>query len=130
MHTSGNNNENTRDWRQGVDVSALGRDARHAILSALRERMGTVELSRALGVSRVALWRYLREEREIPDATAHAALGLMDEGEFRRALRRSELLRALGAVREDGSVDYSVAVEAVGVAMNDEYLRSLCSGSW
>ncbi|MGC8696243.1 MAG: hypothetical protein ACP5UD_07560 [Conexivisphaera sp.] len=66
MHTSGNNNENTRDWREDVDVSALGRDARRAILSALRERMGTVELSRALGVSRVALWRYLRGRGRSP----------------------------------------------------------------
>ncbi|MGC8613979.1 MAG: hypothetical protein ACP5L2_07090 [Conexivisphaera sp.] len=118
---------NTRasDWRDGVDVSALGQGARRAILSALKDRMGALELARAIGVSRVALWRYLKGERDPPGDVIRRALGLMEEEEFHRALRGSELLRALGAVRGDGSIDYSAAVEAIGAAMNDEYLRNL-----
>ncbi|MGB9734512.1 MAG: integrase [Conexivisphaera sp.] len=123
----GNTPGNTRasDWRGRVDVSALGQGARRAILSALKDRMGALELARAIGVSRVALWRYLKGERDPPGDVIRRALGLMEEEEFHRALRGSELLRALGAVREDGSIDYSVAVEAIGAAMNDEYLRNL-----
>ncbi|MEM0297788.1 integrase [Desulfurococcus sp.] len=49
----------------------------------------------------------------------------MTEQEFREVLGARKALEALGVVRQDGSVNYPVAIEILRIAASDEYLKQL-----
>jgi len=55
-----------RDWRAAVDIGSLSAEARRALLDAVRAKLGGVGASRAVGLSRAALYRYLSGERAVP----------------------------------------------------------------
>lgn len=52
-------------------------------------------------------------------------LGFSTEQEFREVVSVQRILEALGVVRPDGTVSYSVAVEILKLAANNEYLKQL-----
>jgi len=66
---------------------------------------------------------YLHGLRRIPGELTSKALQYLDEGEFREVVGGLDRLRSIGILREDGSVDYSLILQAVALASKDEYLK-------
>lgn len=113
------------DWYKQLDLSRLDPATRFRILRFAVEKHGRQRVRSVLGVSRVTLWRYLNGKQEIPDDKLLAlfASGLVSRSDFESLVAASQRLRALGVIRDDGSIDYGVALEILALAKNDEYLK-------
>jgi len=70
-----------------------------------------------LDIAKSSLRRYLTDERKIPGDAARRALSFLIRSEFESIVGE---LRALGAVRGDGTVDYGVILKILAVAARDE----------
>jgi intergrase/recombinase len=112
-------------WFETVDVRGLSDDARRAILERVKAKLGFNEALSALDVSRGAFSYYLRGLRKIPDEVVSRALRHLEEREFQEIVKGFDRLRAVGLVREDGSIDYSLASQVLALASRDEYLKQL-----
>jgi hypothetical protein len=84
---------------------------------------GYVGAYRALGISDSSLSRYLRGERRIPDEVVRRALQHLGEEGFRQIVQGEERLRTVGIVRQDGSIDYGLALQLIVLASGEEYLK-------
>jgi hypothetical protein len=62
--------------------------------------------------------------RRVPDEVVEKALQHLTESEFREIVQGVELLKATGIVKENGAIDYSLVLQVVALAMNDEYLKN------
>lgn len=83
-----------------------------------------IEACRALGIAKSSLHRYLSSERVIPDDVIRRALQYLSREEFESIVSDWDKLRALGLVREDESVDYSLAFRIIALASRDEHLKN------
>jgi len=108
-----------------MDVRGIDQDSRLRILRLFKSRYGYRPLCRMLGISSSSLHRYLKGVRRIPDSLTRKMLQHLSEEELMEILLGGEKLKVLGFIREDGSIDYSMAVEFLKIAFQDEYLRSL-----
>jgi len=106
-----------------VDVTALGEEARRLILERVKRKLGFEKTLRKLGIARGSLHNYLTGARRVPDRVVERTLQYLDEYEFNEVVKGVERLRAVGIIRGDGSVDYSLVVEAIALAARDEYLK-------
>jgi intergrase/recombinase len=110
-------------WLEVIDVKGLSDDVRRAILEKVKAKLGFNEAVKALEISKGALHNYLHGLRKVPDEVVSRALRHLEEGEFREAVKGIDRLRAVGAVREDGSIDYPLILQAIALATRDEYLK-------
>jgi hypothetical protein len=62
--------------------------------------------------------------RRVPDEVIEKALQYLTESEFREIAQGVELLKATGIVKEDGAIDYSLVLQLISLAMNNEYLKN------
>jgi len=111
-------------WYESVNVSALGDNARRGILEAVKNKLGFSGACEALGIAKSSLHRYLTGERKIPDDVVRRALQHLTRSEFELIVSDWDRLRALGVVREDGVVDYGLALKILALAARDEYLKN------
>jgi len=112
------------EWWERVDVSRLSEDARYRILEYVVERFGKKKVLEETGISRVTLWRLLERVSPVKPEYVRPLLKLLTREEFESLVSVGERLRALGVVREDGTIDYQLALEVLALARRDEYLRS------
>ncbi len=110
-------------WYSQLDLEKLDRETRLRILRFAIEKHGKHVVTEVLGVSRVTLWRYLSGKQEVPSDKL-LAKGLVSREEFERLVATGERLRALGILRDDGGVDYGLALEVLALAKRDEYLKN------
>jgi intergrase/recombinase len=115
----------TPHWFEKIDVRGLSDEVRRSILEKVKGKLGYNEALKALEISRGALHNYLRGLRRVPDEVVSKALRCLEEREFHEIVRGVDRLRAVGVVREDGSIDYSLASQVLALASRDEYLRQL-----
>ncbi len=108
-----------------INVRAIGQDARLRMLQVLRNRLGFSNAYRTLGISKPSMRRYLKGLREIPDDVVEAMLKVLSKEEVESALTAVDRLKSLGLVKEDGSIDYSLASQIIALASRDEYLKNL-----
>jgi intergrase/recombinase len=113
-----------RPWFEGVNVNALSDDARRKVLEVVKNKLGYNKTVEALGISKGSLHNYLYGIRRVPDEVVQKALQYLTESEFREIVQGVELLKATGIVKENGAIDYSLALQVVALAMNDEYLKN------
>jgi intergrase/recombinase len=106
-----------------VDVRGLNDDSRRTIVQRVKDKLGFNRALEALGVSKGSLYNYLHCIRRVPDEVVSKALQCIDEKEFNEIVGGLDRLRAIGVLREDGSVDYSLVLQAVALASRDEYLK-------
>jgi hypothetical protein len=92
-------------WFEKIDVRGLN-DLRRTILEKVKGELGYNEALKALEISRGALHNYLHGLRRVPDGVVLRALRCLEEREFYEIVRGVDKLRAVGVVREDGSIDY------------------------
>jgi len=60
---------------------------------------------------------------KIPDEVVEKALRYLDEREFNEIVQGVDRLRAVGIIREDGTIDYSLILQAIALTTRDEYLK-------
>jgi intergrase/recombinase len=101
----------------------LGDDSRRAILERVKEKLGFNRTLEVLGISRGSLHNYLHGVRRVPDDVVSRALQYLEEWEFNEIVKGFDRLRAAGIVRADGTVDYSLVLQAIALATRDEYLK-------
>jgi intergrase/recombinase len=106
-----------------VDVRGLNDDSRRTIVQRVKDKLGFNRALEALGVSKGSLYNYLHGIRRVPGEVVSKALQCIDEKEFNEIVGGLDRLRAIGVLREDGSVDYSLVLQAVALASRDEYLK-------
>jgi intergrase/recombinase len=106
-----------------VDVGGLSDDSRRAILQRVKDKLGFGRALEVLGIARGSLYNYLHGVRRVPDDVVSKALQHLDEGEFNDIVGGLDRLRSIGILRVDGSVDYSLILQAVALASRDEYLK-------
>jgi len=111
-------------WFESVNVSALSEDTRRSILEAVKSKLGFSGACEALGIAKSSLHRYLSGERRIPEDVVRRALQHLTRSEFESIVSDWDRLRALGVVREDGVVDYGLALKILALAAKDEYLKN------
>jgi len=110
-------------WYDRVNVSGLGDDVRRLILERVKRKLGFTKALKALDISKGAMYNYLHGVRRIPDEVVYRALQHLEEGEFNEIVKGLDRLRALGIIRGDGSIDYSLILQAIALATRDEYLK-------
>jgi hypothetical protein len=108
-------------WR--VDVRGLSDDSRRAILERVKEKLGFNKTLEVLGISKGSLHNHLHGVRRVPDDVVSRALQYLEEWKFNEIVRGFDRLRAAGIVRADGTVDYSLILQAIALATRDGYLK-------
>jgi len=68
--------------------------------------------------------RLLNRQVRVDDSKLRALLSLITQREFESLISVRDRLRALGILRDDGTVDYGLALEVVALASSDEYLKN------
>jgi len=69
------------------------------------------------------LHNYLNGLRKIPDEVISKALQYLNEKEFNEIVTGIYRLKAVGIIREDESIDYSLILQTLALASKDEYLK-------
>jgi len=77
-----------------------------------------------IGISRITMWRLLERKSPVRPEYVKPILKLLTREEFENIVGARQKLKAVGIVRDDGSVDYSLALEILAIAKGDEYLKN------
>ena len=110
-------------WYDRLNTSALGDDVRRLILERVKRKLGFTKALEALDISKGAMYNYLHGVRRVPDEVVYRALQHLEESEFNEIVKGLDRLRALEIIRGDGSIDYSLILQAIALATRDEYLK-------
>ncbi|MGC9107055.1 MAG: integrase [Infirmifilum sp.] len=111
------------NWFTRIDVRGISSDSRRAILQYAKDKLGFSKAVEVLGISKGAMFNYLHGLRKIPDEVILRALPHLSETEFREIIASIDRLRSYGIIRGDGSIDYSLILQAIALAHRDEYLK-------
>jgi DNA-binding transcriptional ArsR family regulator len=112
------------EWFRRVNIiKALSDEARRKILERVKEKLGFTRALEVLDISKGAMHNYLHGLRRVPDEVVYRALRLLDEREFNEIVQGVDRLRVVGIIREDGSIDYLLILQALTLASRDEYLK-------
>ena len=110
-------------WYTRINISALGDEVRRAVLLRVKNKLGFTKALEALGIARGSLHNYLSGARRVPDEVVERAFRYLDEREFYEIVQGVDRLKAVGIIREDGRIDYSLVLQAIALATRDEYLK-------
>jgi intergrase/recombinase len=110
-------------WINRININALSDDARRSILEKVKNKLGFNEAIEVLDISKGSMHNYLHGIRRIPDDVVYKALQYLEEKEFNEIVKGIERLKAVGIIKQDGSVDYSLILQAIAIASHDEYLK-------
>lgn len=102
----------------------LDEQTRYRILKYLVEKYGRKKVQEQAGISRVTLWRLLEKKSPVKPDYIKPLLRLLTKKEFEELVSAREKLRAIGVLRNDGTIDYSLALEILAIAKDDEYLKN------
>jgi len=111
-------------WLDSLDLSKVSDEDRYRILEYVVSRHGRERVREVLGVSRITMWRLLSRQARVDDGKLRALLSLITQREFESLISAKDRLKALGVLRDDGTVDYGLALEILAIARNDEYLKN------
>ena len=111
-------------WWGKVDVSKLSEDSRYRILRYVAEKYGKKVVVEKTGISRVTLWRLLERVSPVKPEYIKPLLKLLTREEFEKIVSARDRLKSLGILRDDGAKDYSLALEILAIAKDDEYLKN------
>jgi len=111
-------------WWEQVDPSKISEETRYRILTYIVKKYGRKQVLVEAGISRVTLWRLLERRSPVKPEYIKPLLKLMTREEFESIVSAREKLRAPGILRDDGTIDYSLALEILAIARDDEYLKN------
>ncbi len=118
----------TNPWYTKVNAGTLSDEARRLILERVKKKLGFEKTLRALGITRGSLHNYLHGVRRVPDEVVYRALQYLEEREFNEIVQGVDRLRAIGIIRGDDSIDYSLVLQVIVLATRDEYLKQALLG--
>ena len=98
-----------------VEIGDVAKRLRYTVKKVLEE----------IGISRITLWRLLERKSPIKPEYVKPLLKLLSREEFEKLVTARERLKSLGILRDDGTIDYSLALEILAVAKDDEYLKNV-----
>ena len=96
-------------WLNSLDLSKVSDEDRFRILEYAVSKFGRARVQEVLRVSRITMWRLLNKQARIDDDKLRALLSLITQRGFESLVSARDRLRALGVLREDGTVDYGLA---------------------
>ena len=108
-----------------IDVSKLSNEYRLLLLRYVVKRYGRNRVLSILNISRSTLYRIEKGLVGLDDAKTRRLLGIVRPEELRDALGFKRLLEALGIVKPNGAINYSLIMEILKLASGDEYLKQL-----
>ena len=111
-------------WFDSLDLSKVSDEDRFKILEYVVSKVGREKVQEALKVSRITMWRLLSKQSKIDDDKLRTLLSLITQREFETLISARDRLRALGILRDDGTVDYGLALEVLALVSSDEYLKN------
>lgn len=110
-------------WFKDLDLSKISDDARYKLFEYI---VNVKKLkSSDLSISYSTFSRVRNRKIPVSDSLLIKILQHTTSEEFNRVVSAGERLKLAGIVREDGSVDYSAALELVRYMLRDEYLRNI-----
>ncbi|MEM1667761.1 MAG: integrase [Thermofilaceae archaeon] len=110
-------------WFKDLDLSKISDDARYKLFDYI---VSVKKLkSSDLSISYSTFSRVRNRKIPVSDSLLIKILQHITPEEFAKLVSAGERLRALGIVKEDGSIDYSLALEFVKLILRDEYLKNL-----
>ncbi|MEM3923491.1 MAG: zinc ribbon domain-containing protein [Zestosphaera sp.] len=112
-----------RSWVDVLDFSKISDEDRVRLLEHALVRFGKARVQEVLGVDRSMLWRIMNKKVRLVDDRLRRLLTLYTEDEFREVVGIKEVLRLAGVYRDDGTLNYSVALQIISLASRDEYLK-------
>jgi len=111
-------------WYSSPDFSKVSDEDRFRILEYAVSKFGRMKVQEVLGVSRITMWRLLNRQVRVDDDKLRVLLSIIIQREFESLVSARDRLRALGILRDDGTVDYGLALEVLAIARNDGYLKN------
>jgi len=114
-----------KKWFEYLDLAKIGVEERYKLFDYLVSKHGRDFIRSSLGISRYTIYRIMKRQVRITDDNLRKLLSLVSEEEFRQIVGARENLIARGLLREDGAIDYSLALELLSLASSDQYLKSL-----
>jgi len=93
-------------------------------LKYIVEKYGRGKVLEETGISRVTLWRLLEGKSPVRPEYVKPLLKMLTHEEFESLASARNRLRALGILRDDGTIDYSLVLEILATAKSDEYLKN------
>ncbi len=109
------------DWWRKLDLSKIPDDARYRLFDYVTQVKGLRPSD--LGISWSTYSRIRNRKIRVSDEVLRRILQHLTSQEFERVVGARDRLRALGILREDGSIDYGLALEVLALASQDEYLK-------
>jgi hypothetical protein len=103
-------------WYNRVNASPLSDEARRLIFERVKRKLGFTKTLEVLGIARGLLHNYLYGLRTVPVNVVYKALQHLEEGEFNEIVQGVDRLRAIGIIRMDNSIDYSLVLQAPRVS--------------
>ena len=71
------------------------------------------------------MWRLLSRKARVDDGKLKVLLNFISEQEFRDVISSKKMLKYLGIIRDDGTVNYGIVIEILKQALSEEYLKQL-----
>jgi len=81
------------------------------------KKFGFTKTLEVLSIAKGSLHKYLSGVRRIPDNVVYRALQYLEEGEFNEVVKGVDRPRAMGIIREDGSIDYSLDTTSSSISL-------------
>jgi len=114
-----------KKWFEYLDLAKIGVEERYRLFDYLVSKHGRDFIRSSLGISRYTVYRIMKRQVRITDGNLRKLLSLISEDELKQIIGARENLIARGLLREDGTIDYSLALELLSLASSDQYLKSL-----
>ena len=109
------------EWWERVDVSRLSEDARYRILVHVVEKYGKRRVLEESGISRVTLWRLAEKVSPVNPEYVKPLLKFLTREEFENLISTRDRLKAIGVLRDDGTIDYSLALEILATLSTNRF---------
>ncbi len=108
-------------WYEKLDLSRISDDERYRLFDYVTQVKGLRPSD--LGISYSSFYRIRQRKQRVSDELLKKILQHVSREEFEKVVSARDRLRALGILREDGTIDYGLALEILALAGQDEYLK-------
>jgi len=109
------------EWYEKLDLAKIGDEERYRLFDYVTQVKGLKPSD--LGISWSTYSRIRNRKVRVSDSVLLKILQHLTQREFEQVVSARDRLRALGILREDGSIDYGLALEILALASQDEYLK-------
>lgn len=103
--------------------SILDEEARYRLLKHVVDKYGQKRVYEKIDISRTTMWRLLEGKSPVKPECVKPILKLLTREEFESIVEARLKLRAIGIVRDESLVGYSLALEILAVTKDNKCLK-------